>query len=283
MRSRWAIFISGAGSNLHAAIEMILEIDLILVVSSQSDAYGLQRARRNGIETLILEKKIDWENLNSQLKMRKIDCLLLLGFMKIIPKDFCESWQGKIWNLHPSLLPSYKGSRALERSFNEGAPMGVSLHEVTEELDGGKVILWQEVPREKKQTSMGDRQYASKGENEFNNKYDNKYENEDVSLDICRGESQSEFSFVVSLPQKNFDLKLKSEKQKTQKKQEEQQKQEEQENKESGERVEKSGKSHKQEMQKLDSDKNFRSVSQRMGIAEQMIVRKFFRRTLTTH
>ena len=67
------------------------------------------------------------------------------------------------------------------------------------------------------------------------------------------------------------------------KKQEEQQKQKQQENKESGERVEKSGKSHKQEMQNLDSDKNFRSVSQRMGIAEQMIVRKFFRRTLMTH
>lgn len=141
----WAVFISGHGSNLQALIDADPKIKIELVISSRADAYGLERAKQAGIATLVLPKSIDWEQLSSHLTTLKIDRLFLAGFMKVIPAGFIAQWPHKILNLHPSLLPAYKGLKAIERSFEDNAAMGVSVHWVTPDLDGGPILLQKEV------------------------------------------------------------------------------------------------------------------------------------------
>jgi len=141
MSPRWAVFISGRGSNFAALTELLQEIDIALCVSSRSKALGLLQAKRSGIETLILAAQPNWLSLHQELKRRNVNRIFLLGFMKILPADFVEKWQGKIWNLHPSLLPDYAGKEAIEKSYQAAAAMGVSVHEVIAEMDEGKLIL----------------------------------------------------------------------------------------------------------------------------------------------
>lgn len=138
---RWSIFLSGRGSNAEAFFENLPELDVGLCVSSSSNAYGLRRARRLGIPTLVFTKSMDWKTLSSELKLRKINQILLLGFMKILPAEFVSDWAGRIWNLHPSLLPEHPGLNAIEKSYEAGLRMGVSLHQVTAEMDAGPLIL----------------------------------------------------------------------------------------------------------------------------------------------
>jgi folate-dependent phosphoribosylglycinamide formyltransferase PurN len=124
------------------------QIDLRLVVSSKEDAYGLLRARRSGIPSLILPKKNDWQALQEELNKRKIDFLFLLGFMKLLPADFCRRWQGRIFNVHPSLLPKYPGLQAMEKSHAEKAAMGVTVHVVTAGMDEGPAVYQKPVIKE---------------------------------------------------------------------------------------------------------------------------------------
>lgn len=138
---RWAVFLSGRGSNAEALWENLAELDVHLCVSSRKKAYGLCRARRLGIPTLTLEKNADWQKLTRELKARQINQIFLLGFMKIVPADFVDQWKSQIWNLHPSLLPDFPGLEAIEKSYEAGGCMGVTLHEVTPEMDAGPVIL----------------------------------------------------------------------------------------------------------------------------------------------
>src|SRR5688500_7867576 len=100
---RIAIFISGRGSNMQALLDLPANVRCVLVVSSKANAPGLLRARRQGIPTLVLDKKIDYEALHLELLKRKIERIFLAGFMKVVPASFIEKWQGKIVNLHPSL------------------------------------------------------------------------------------------------------------------------------------------------------------------------------------
>jgi phosphoribosylglycinamide formyltransferase-1 len=141
MTPAWAIFISGRGSNAQAVFEVIDEVPVRLVVSSKEPVWGLARARRTGVPTLVLKKKIDWEDLQGQLEAARVDRVLLLGFMKIVPASFLEKWQGRIFNVHPSLLPAFPGLQAIQRSYEANGPMGVSVHEVIPEMDAGKVIF----------------------------------------------------------------------------------------------------------------------------------------------
>lgn len=135
-RKKWAVMISGRGSNLQSIIDNP-EIDLSLVISSKKSAAGLVRAKRAGVPTMVLEKNINWEKLSIELKKRKVCGILLLGFMKIIPAQFVNEWTGRMFNIHPSLLPLYPGVGSLEKSFNDKAKMGVTFHEVTEGMDEG--------------------------------------------------------------------------------------------------------------------------------------------------
>lgn len=141
----WAVFISGHGSNLQALLDAEPKIQIGLVVSSKADALGIERAHRAGVPVIILPKDIPWNDLSAELKKRNIDRIFLAGFMRMIPASFVEAWSEKILNLHPSLLPNYKGLRAIERSYEDGAAMGVTIHWVTPELDGGPILIQQEV------------------------------------------------------------------------------------------------------------------------------------------
>lgn len=108
-------------------------------------ALGIARAKRQGIPVDVLPQLsskdyVFWSEFAKHLNRIQISQILLLGFMKIIPPQFIENFKGSIINLHPSLLPHYKGLNAIERSYEDKAPMGVSVHQVTPELDGGPIL-----------------------------------------------------------------------------------------------------------------------------------------------
>lgn len=138
---RWAVMISGRGSNLQALLDLGGETPVRWVLSSRDDAPGLRRARRAGVPVEVLPKKIDWNELDRGLRSRGITALFLCGFMKIVPADFVEKWAGKILNVHPSLLPAYPGLKSFERAFEENAVCGVTVHVVTPEMDAGPRLL----------------------------------------------------------------------------------------------------------------------------------------------
>jgi phosphoribosylglycinamide formyltransferase 1 len=148
---RWGVLISGRGSNLGALIDARATcgdsfFDLRLVLSSSPLASGLLRARRAGIPTDLIPyaagtKKIDWVALDRRLRKEGVTHLFLAGFMKIVPASFVENWRGRILNLHPSLLPLYPGLGSIEKAYSDGAPMGLTVHEVNEEVDAGQIVL----------------------------------------------------------------------------------------------------------------------------------------------
>lgn len=136
----WAIFISGRGSNMQSILDCIESIHIRLIISNNPKATGVLRARRMGIPVFIVEKKINWQELDFKLKKYKVDCIFLAGFMRIIPEEFVQKWVGKIINLHPSLLPKYPGLDSLQRSYSDQSDLGVTLHVVTPGLDEGPII-----------------------------------------------------------------------------------------------------------------------------------------------
>jgi phosphoribosylglycinamide formyltransferase-1 len=139
--SRWAIFISGRGSNLAAALDLKNQVDIACVVSSKASATGLLRAKRSGIPTYVLDRQIDWSKLDAHLRAIGVTQIFLLGFMRIVPAEFIALWPGAVVNLHPSLLPAYPGIDSIRRAHADGAPLGVTVHEVIFEVDQGEQIL----------------------------------------------------------------------------------------------------------------------------------------------
>lgn len=145
-RPRWGILISGRGSNLQALLDLGDEIDIRVVVSSSREAHGLLRAKRAGVATELTPliegtKKIDWRALTQLLRSRGVTDIVLAGFMKIVPPEFVADWRGHLLNLHPSILPAYPGLKSIERAHAEKNDMGLSVHEVSEEVDAGRLIL----------------------------------------------------------------------------------------------------------------------------------------------
>ena len=151
------VLISGSGSNLQALIDSTHESDnplrIAAVVSNRADAYGLTRARQAGIATEVLDhKQFDGREAYDAELIRKIDqyqpdLILLAGFMRILSADFVRHYHGRLLNIHPSLLPKFKGMHTHQRAIEAGeAEHGCSVHFVTEELDGGPVVLQAAVP-----------------------------------------------------------------------------------------------------------------------------------------
>jgi phosphoribosylglycinamide formyltransferase 1 len=137
MSDRWAVFLSGRGSTAQALFDMSDQVDVRWVVSNRCAAFGLKRAARLGLPTTVLAPGFSWQEVHQGLLDRRINRIFLLGFMKLIPADFLAKWQGRIWNVHPSLLPAYPGLKAMEKSFAEAQPMGVTIHDVVAEMDAG--------------------------------------------------------------------------------------------------------------------------------------------------
>lgn len=142
---RWAVFISGNGTNLQALLDADPKISIATVVSSNAEARGVERAQQAGVPVIVHTKTSSWSELSQKLKELQIHYIFLLGFMKIIPEAFLLDWKDKILNLHPSLLPHYKGLRAIERSYEDRAAIGITIHWVTPELDAGPILVQREV------------------------------------------------------------------------------------------------------------------------------------------
>ena len=155
-----AVFISGTGSNLKNLIEFSKEkrspITIDLIISNTSQAKGLQLANRFSIKKKIFDYK-NFKNtekdITALLKKEKIEFICLAGFMKILSKNFIKKFNGKIVNIHPSLLPKYKGLNTHIKAIqNKDKVAGCTVHFVTAKLDSGKIILRKEVKISKRDT-----------------------------------------------------------------------------------------------------------------------------------
>jgi len=146
------VLLSGTGSNLQALIDNVRAGEnparISAVISNRADAYGLQRARDAGIETRALDHKtFDGREAFDAALIELIDAfnpqlVVLAGFMRILSADFVRHYQGRLLNIHPSLLPRYKGLNTHQRALEAGdREHGCSVHFVTEELDGGPLVV----------------------------------------------------------------------------------------------------------------------------------------------
>ena len=152
-KKKIAVFISGKGSNLKSLIKHSNKknslIKIVLVISNNLDAQGLKYASKSKIKNYGIEfkKKLNFESYSLKiLKKYNIDMLCLAGFMKVLSGNFIKKFSKPILNIHPSLLPKYKGLNTHERAIkNKDKFAGASIHKVTERLDSGKVILQKKV------------------------------------------------------------------------------------------------------------------------------------------
>lgn len=152
------VLISGSGSNLQAIIDacsagLIKNSQITAVISNKENAYGLERARNANIEAIHIapnqytDREQYDEALADCIEQFKPDVVILAGFMRILSADFVRRFKGKMLNIHPSLLPKYPGLNTHQRAMDAGDNVhGTSVHFVTEELDGGPVILQARVP-----------------------------------------------------------------------------------------------------------------------------------------
>lgn len=159
-RLQLVVMISGNGSNLQAIIDAIesgfIQADIKAVVSNDGEAFGLQRALHHGLQTQVIDHH-DFETrqqfdlaLQTYLKSIDPDFIILAGFMRILGADIIQAFEHQIINIHPSLLPAYKGLNTHQRALDNGETKhGVSIHLVTADLDAGPVIMQAEYPIEK--------------------------------------------------------------------------------------------------------------------------------------
>lgn len=149
---RLVVLISGRGSNLQALIDMVqakrLPADIVAVVSNRPDAYGLIRAEDANIPFSVVDHTLfdDRESFDAALQAcidsYRPDLVVLAGFMRILTPGFVNHYLGRMLNIHPSLLPKYKGVNTHARALEDGArEHGASVHFVTPELDGGPVVM----------------------------------------------------------------------------------------------------------------------------------------------
>ena len=151
---RVAILISGRGSNMRALVEQASGYEVALVASNKADAAGLAWARARALPTWAMESKgLGREEFDRKLSEALIEhgagTIALAGFMRILSPLFVREWAGCIVNIHPSLLPKYRGLDTHARAIESGDRVsGCSVHVVTEELDAGQVLGQTEVPIE---------------------------------------------------------------------------------------------------------------------------------------
>lgn len=146
-----AVLCSGSGTNLQAIIDKVksgyIPARIALVVSDKADAFALERAKKAGIQTLALDKK-DFKSredfdkkILEELGKKKVDLVVLAGFMRLLGPGFIEKYRNRIINVHPALLPSFKGTHGIKDAMDHGAKVtGVTVHFVDEKLDNGPVI-----------------------------------------------------------------------------------------------------------------------------------------------
>ena len=152
----FAVLASGRGGNLKAIIDAVksgkIKAHLRVVISDQKDAYALEHARQAGIPAIFINPK-DFNDRPSfdcavveRLHEFKVDFIVLAGYMRLLTGFFLKQFPDKVLNIHPSLLPAFKGTHAIKDAFNGGVKVtGVTVHFVVEEMDSGAIILQEPV------------------------------------------------------------------------------------------------------------------------------------------
>jgi phosphoribosylglycinamide formyltransferase-1 len=153
MKRRVAILISGRGSNMAALIEATKSEDfpaeIVVVISNRGDAGGLEKASASGVPTLVIESKpfgkdraAFEEALEPALEQFKVDLICLGGFMRLFTAEFVQRWQGRMLNIHPSLLPSFPGLDPHGQALRTGVKIsGATVHFVIPETDAGPILM----------------------------------------------------------------------------------------------------------------------------------------------
>ncbi|XP_064089337.1 trifunctional purine biosynthetic protein adenosine-3-like [Macrobrachium nipponense] len=156
-RKRVAVLISGSGTNLQALLDHtssgLSAAEIVLVISNVPGVRGLQRAQEAGVPTKVIPHKNyksreEFDSaLTEALKTAKIELICLAGFMRILTAGFVSTWNGRLLNIHPSLLPSFKGMHAQKQALEAGVTItGCTVHFVAEEVDGGAIVTQESVP-----------------------------------------------------------------------------------------------------------------------------------------
>ena len=151
------VLISGSGSNLQALIDSIAHdgnpARISAVISNRADAYGLERAKQAGIATAVLDHKQFDSREAFDAELAKVidgyqpDLVVLAGFMRILTEGFVRHYEGRLLNIHPSLLPAFPGLHTHERAIEAGCKLaGATVHLVTPELDHGPIVIQAAVP-----------------------------------------------------------------------------------------------------------------------------------------
>ena len=154
---RLVVLLSGSGSNLQAILDAcaagLIAGTVVSVISNRPDVFGLERARRAGASAEVLDHKAFPDRtafdhaLMGVIDAHQPDLVILAGFMRILTPAFVQHYHGRLLNIHPSLLPAYKGTHTHQRALDDGASEhGASVHFVTAELDGGPVVMQARVP-----------------------------------------------------------------------------------------------------------------------------------------
>ena len=154
-----AVFASGRGTNFSAIIKAVkkgkIKAALLLLLCDNPSAGAIGRAKRAGIKFALVERKDfaskrDFEGkISVYLEENKIDLIVLAGFMCMLSEEFVQKYKGRILNIHPALLPSFKGREAIKDAFEHGVKItGVTVHFVDEKMDHGPIILQKAVPIE---------------------------------------------------------------------------------------------------------------------------------------
>jgi len=159
-KKRIGVLVSGRGTNLQAIIDAIerkeIDAEIVVVISNVKNAYALERARNHNIPAIVINHK-DFPNreafekaLIEELDKRRVDLVCLAGFMRVLTPFFVNHYKNRIMNIHPALLPAFKGlygHHVHEAVLKSGAKFsGCSVHFVTEDVDGGPIIVQRVVP-----------------------------------------------------------------------------------------------------------------------------------------
>ena len=154
--TRLAVFASGNGSNFQALVDAqkknFFDARIVLLVCDNPDAFVLKRAQKEGVKSALVTRKDfsskkDFEDaIDAHLEKERVDLIALAGFMRMLSASFVEQYAGRIINIHPALLPAFKGARAIKDAFDSKVKTtGVTVHYVDELMDHGPVILQKEV------------------------------------------------------------------------------------------------------------------------------------------
>ena len=154
---RLGVLISGSGTNLQAIIDRIaagaLDAEVAIVISSRPSAYGLKRAEAAGIQTMSLSKEVYADPITadeviaSTLVREKVDYVIMAGYMRMVHAPILRTFENRVVNLHPALLPSFKGAHAIQDAFDYGVKVtGVTVHFADDKYDCGPIIAQRALP-----------------------------------------------------------------------------------------------------------------------------------------